>query len=205
MLGIIISVIIGILGGLFFKNGFILENVDSFISLGLFLLLFFVGMDIGNNNEVFNQLKNMSKKILLLPIITILGSLIGGAIASYFISLSLGESIAISSGMGWYSFSAIELSKINAHLGGVAFLSNVLRELSAILFIPFIAKKIGSYESVATAGATAMDSVLPVINKSNPPDVAIIAFYSGLVITIIVPILVPSVVSLFKLMFLFSN
>lgn len=199
MLGIIISVIIGILGGLFFKNGFILENVDSFISLGLFLLLFFVGMDIGNNNEVFNQLKNMSKKILLLPIITILGSLIGGAIASYFISLSLGESIAISSGMGWYSFSAIELSKINAHLGGVAFLSNVLREFSAILFIPFITKKIGSYESVATAGATAMDSVLPVINKSNPPDVAIIAFYSGLVITVIVPILVPSVVSLFKL------
>lgn len=199
MLGIIISVIIGILGGLFFKNDFILENVDSFISLGLFLLLFFVGMDIGNNNEVFNQLKNMSKKILLLPIITILGSLIGGAIASYFISLSLGESIAISSGMGWYSFSAIELSKINAHLGGVAFLSNVLREFSAILFIPFIAKKIGSYESVATAGATAMDSVLPVINKSNPPDVAIIAFYSGLVITVIVPILVPSVVSLFKL------
>jgi uncharacterized membrane protein YbjE (DUF340 family) len=199
MLGIIISVIIGILGGLFFKNGFILENIDSFISLGLFLLLFFVGMDIGNNNEVFNQLKNMSKKILLLPIITILGSLIGGAIASYFISLSLGESIAISSGMGWYSFSAIELSKINAHLGGVAFLSNVLREFSAILFIPFIAKKIGSYESVATAGATAMDSVLPVINKSNPPDVAIIAFYSGLVITVIVPILVPSVVSLFKL------
>ena len=199
MLGIIISLIIGILGGLFFKNGFILENVDSFISLGLFLLLFFVGMDIGNNNEVFNQLKNMSKKILLLPIITILGSLIGGAIASYFISLSLGESIAISSGMGWYSFSAIELSKINAHLGGVAFLSNVLREFSAILFIPFIAKKIGSYESVATAGATAMDSVLPVINKSNPPDVAIIAFYSGLVITVIVPILVPSVVSLFKL------
>ncbi|MDY4800761.1 MAG: lysine exporter LysO family protein [Fusobacterium mortiferum] len=199
MLGIIISVIIGILGGLFFKNGFILENIDSFISLGLFLLLFFVGMDIGNNNEVFNQLRNMSKKILLLPIITILGSLIGGAIASYFISLSLGESIAISSGMGWYSFSAIELSKINAHLGGVAFLSNVLREFSAILFIPFIAKKIGSYESVATAGATAMDSVLPVINKSNPPDVAIIAFYSGLVITVIVPILVPSVVSLFKL------
>ena len=33
MLGIIISVIIGILGGLFFKNCFILENIYSFISL----------------------------------------------------------------------------------------------------------------------------------------------------------------------------
>lgn len=199
MLGIVLSVLIGVFGGLFFKVPSILDNVDSLISLGLCLLLFFVGMDIGNNDEVFKHLKNISKKILLLPFITIIGSLIGGVVASYFVSLSLGESVAISSGMGWYSFSAIELSKISAHLGGVAFLSNVLRELTAILTIPFIAKKFGSYESVATAGATAMDSVLPVINKSNPPDVSIIAFYSGLVITIVVPILVPTLISIFSL------
>ncbi|MGY0395613.1 MULTISPECIES: lysine exporter LysO family protein [unclassified Fusobacterium] len=199
MLGIILSVIIGVIGGLFFKNTYILENVDFLISFGLCLLLFFVGIDIGNNDEVFKHLQNISKKILFLPFITIIGSLIGGAIASYFIELSLGESVAISSGMGWYSFSAIELSKIDAHLGGVAFLSNVFRELCSILLIPIIAKKIGSYESVATAGATAMDSVLPVINKSNPPDVSIIAFYSGLVITIVVPILVPAMISLFSL------
>ncbi|HJH07697.1 MAG TPA: lysine exporter LysO family protein, partial [Fusobacterium ulcerans] len=47
--------------------------------------------------------------------------------------------------------------------------------------------------------ATAMDSVLPVINRSNPPDISIIAFYSGLVITIVVPILVPAVVAIFNL------
>lgn len=199
MLGIIISVILGVFGGLFFKNDFLLKNIDSFISTGLYLLLFFVGMDIGNNDNVFYHLKNINRKVLLLPFITVIASLIGGALASYFISLSLGESIAISSGMGWYSFSAIELAKIDAHLGGVAFLSNVLRELLAIIFIPFITKKIGAFESVATAGATAMDSVLPVINKNNPPNVAIIAFYSGLIITIIVPILVPSIVSIFKL------
>lgn len=199
MSGIIVSVLIGLLCGLFFKNSFLLENIDSFISLGLCLLLFFIGIDIGNNDEVFKHLKNMKKKVLLLPFITIIGSLIGGGVASYFISLSLGESIAVSSGMGWYSFSAIELAKIDAHLGGVAFLSNVFRELLAIFSIPFIAKKIGSYESVATAGATAMDSVLPVINRSNPADVSIISFYSGLVITIIVPILVPTVVSIFGL------
>mgnify|MGYP000867481400 FL=1 len=199
MLGIVISVLVGVFGGFFFKNDFILNNVDSLISLGLCLLLFFVGMDIGNNDDVFKHLKNISKKILLLPFITMLGSLIGGAVASYFVTLSLGESVAISSGMGWYSFSAIELSKVDAHLGGVAFLSNVLRELTAILLIPFIAKKIGSYESVATAGATAMDSVLPVINRSNPPDISIIAFYSGLVITMVVPMLVPTVISIFSL------
>ena len=99
--------------------------------------------------------------------------------------------------MGWYSFSAIELSKINAQLGGTAFLSNVFRELLAIFTIPFIAAKIGSFQSVSSAGATAMDSVLPVINRSNPPDISIIAFYSGLVITIIVPVMVPAVVAIF--------
>lgn len=199
MLGIIISVITGIILGLFFKTPLILNYIDTLISLGLCLLLFFVGIDIGNNDEVFKHLKNINKKVLLLPIVTIIGSLIGGAIVSLILDLSLGEAISVASGMGWYSFSAIELSKVSAHLGGVAFLSNVLRELAAILLIPFIAKKIGSYESVASAGATAMDSVLPIINKSNPPDISIIAFYSGLVITIIVPILVPTLVAIFKL------
>ena len=199
MLGIVLSVLIGVFGGLFFKVPSILDNVDSLISLGLCLLLFFVGIDIGNNGEVFKHLKNISKKILLLPFITMIGSLIGGVIASYFVSLSLGESVAISSGMGWYSFSAIELSKISAHLGGVAFLSNVLRELTAILTIPFIAKKIGSYESVATAGATAMDSLLPIINRNNPPDISIISFYSGIIITTSVPIILPFLISIFNI------
>ena len=84
-------------------------------------------------------------------------------------------------------------------LGGTAFLSNVSRELLAIFTIPFIATKIGSFPSVATAGATAMDSVLPVINKSNPANVSIIAFYSGFVITLVVPVLVPAMVALFNL------
>lgn len=199
MLGIIFSVIIGLICGIFFKNQFILTNIDFLISFGLCLLLFFVGIDIGNNNEIFRHLKSVKKKILFLPFIVILGSLIGGAIASYFITLSLEESIAIASGMGWYSFSAIELAKIDAYLGGIAFLSNVFRELLAIISIPLIAKKIGSYESVAAAGATAMDSVLPVINRCNTADVSIISFYSGLIITISVPIILPFLISFFNI------
>ena len=44
-----------------------------------------------------------------------------------------------------------------------------------------------------------MDSVLPVINKSNPANVSIIAFYSGFVITLVVPVLVPAMVAIFNL------
>ena len=123
----------------------------------------------------------------------------GGAVASILLSLSVGESIAISAGMGWYSFSAIELSKVSIELGGIAFLSNIFRELLAIFLIPIIAKKIGSFESVSVAGATAMDSVLPIINRSNPAEISIISFYSGLVISIIVPILIPILVNIFLL------
>ena len=191
-------VIVGILLGYFTKS-YINFDISLLIQFGLYLLLFFIGIDIGKNDNILNDLKKINKKVLFLPFITIISSLAGGAVASILLSLSVGESVAISAGMGWYSFSAIELSKVSVELGGIAFLSNIFRELLAIFLIPVIAKKIGSFESVSVAGATAMDSVLPIINRSNPAEISIISFYSGLVISIIVPILIPILVNIFSL------
>src|SRR3712207_6265512 len=162
-----IAVFIG-LGIGYFLGDSIHFNISNLIQFGLYLLLFFIGIDLGKNQNILNDLKRIDKKVLLLPFITMIATLFGGATASLLLNLSLGESIAVSSGMGWYSFSAIELSKVSAELGGIAFLSNIFRELLAIMLVPLVAKKIGSFESVGIAGATAMDSVLPVINKSNP-------------------------------------
>ena len=192
------AVIVGILLGYFTKS-YINFDISLLIQFGLYLLLFFIGIDIGKNDNILNDLKKLNKKVLFLPFITIISSLVGGAVASILLPLSMGESVAISAGMGWYSFSAIELSKVSVELGGIAFLSNIFRELLAIFLIPVIAKKIGSFESVSVAGATAMDSVLPIINKSNPAEISIISFYSGLVISIIVPILIPILVNIFSL------
>lgn len=193
-----LCVLIGLGIGYFFGD-FINFDISTLIQIGLYLLLFFIGIDIGKNKNIFNDLKKIDKKVLLLPFITMLATLLGGAVASLLLSLSLGEAIAVSSGMGWYSFSAIELSKVSVELGGIAFLSNIFRELLAILTIPFIAKKIGAFESVSVAGATAMDSVLPVINKSNTAEISIVSFYSGLVISLVVPILVPFIITIFNL------
>ena len=198
MIAVSCAVIVGILLGYFIKS-YINFDISLLIQFGLYLLLFFIGIDIGKNNNILNDLKKLNKKVLFLPFITIISSLAGGAVASILLSLSVGESIAISAGMGWYSFSAIELSKVSIELGGIAFLSNIFRELLAIFLIPIIAKKIGSFESVSVAGATAMDSVLPIINRSNPAEISIISFYSGLVISIIVPILIPILVNIFLL------
>ena len=198
MIAVSCAVIVGILLGYFTKS-YINFDISLLIQFGLYLLLFFIGIDIGKNDNILNDLKKLDKKVLFLPFITIISSLAGGAVASMLLSLSIGESVAISAGMGWYSFSAIELSKVSVELGGIAFLANIFRELLAIFFIPVIAKKIGSFESVSIAGATAMDSVLPIINKSNPAEISIISFYSGLVISIIVPILIPILVNIFSL------
>ena len=192
------AVIVGILLGYSTKS-YINFDISLLIQFGLYLLLFFIGIDIGKNDNILNDLKKLNKKVLFLPFITIISSLAGGAVASILLPLSMGESVAISAGMGWYSFSAIELSKVSVELGGIAFLSNIFRELLAIFLIPIIAKKIGSFESVSVAGATAMDSVLPIINRSNPAEISIISFYSGLVISIIVPILIPILVNIFSL------
>ena len=198
MIAVSCAVIVGILLGYFTKS-YINFDISLLIQFGLYLLLFFIGIDIGKNDNILNDLKKLNKKVLFLPFITIISSLAGGAVASISLSLSVGESVAISAGMGWYSFSAIELSKVSVELGGIAFLSNIFRELLAIFLIPIIAKKIGSFESVSVAGATAMDSVLPIINKSNPAEISIISFYSGLVISIVVPILIPILVNIFSL------
>ena len=181
------------------KSSFLLNSVDIFIKLGLCLLLFFVGIDIGNYKNLAKSLRKIKKKVIFLPIITILGSIFGGFITASFLSLSFPETIARSSGMGWYSFSAIELAKIDANLGAIAFLSNVFRELLAILLIPFIAKYLGGYEAISCAGAPAMDSLLPFINRNTPANMAIVSFYSGLIITLVIPILLPFLISIFNL------
>jgi uncharacterized membrane protein YbjE (DUF340 family) len=197
--GIILAVLIGFFGGLFFKIDFLLDNLDFFIDLGLCLLLFFVGIDIGKNGDINSALKRFGNRIWMVPLTTLTGTLFAGFIASYLTSLSLGESLAVSAGLGWYSLSAIELSKVSAELGGIAFLSNIFRELLAILAVPIVAKKIGSFESISTGGATVMDTLLPVINKSNSPDISVVAFFTGVVLSGVVPILVPFFISFFQL------
>lgn len=200
MFGITVAIIAGVISGFFFRNDFLILNSDKIVSLGLCLLLFFVGMDIGDSGDIFPKLKKFGKKIWFLPISTIAGSLLGGYIGSIFTTLTMGQGIAVSAGLGWYSLSAIELSKISAELGSLAFLTNVLRELIAIFSVPFIAKYIGSLESVSVAGATAMDTLLPIINKNNSADISIVAFFSGIVLTTAVPFLVTMCISIFNLM-----
>ena len=90
MLGIGLSIITGAVLGYLFRNDFLIENSNNVVSAGLYLLLFFVGIDIGNSGNIFPKLKKFGKKIWILPISTIIGSLLGGYIGSIITPLSIG-------------------------------------------------------------------------------------------------------------------
>lgn len=195
-LSIILSVVIGILAGLFIFPEVFAQHIGLVIDLGLCMLLFFVGMDIGRNKEIFKQIKSNGYKILLVPLGVALGSITGSVLGGFALGLPVNESAAIGAGFGWYSLSAIELSKYSVETGALAFITNVCREVIALISIPYIAKYIGKLEAIAPAGATAMDTSLPVISRSTDANTAVVSFITGVVLSTLVPILVPILITL---------
>jgi len=195
-LAIAAAVISGIICGLFvFPNGLV-QYIDTIINLGLCALLFFVGIDIGRSKGVVEQIKQSGVRILLVPAMVAAGSITGSIAAGILLRLPVNEAGAIGAGFGWYSLSAIILSKYSTGVGAIAFITNVWREIMALIVIPFVAKYIGKLESIAPAGATAMDTTLPVISKATDGKTSVISFITGAVLSMLVPVLVPLIISL---------
>jgi uncharacterized membrane protein YbjE (DUF340 family) len=71
-----------------------------------------------------------------------------------------------------------------------------VREVLAILCIPFIAKYIGDLEAIAPAGATAMDTTLPIISRNTNAKAVIISFITGIILSLLVPVIVPIIIQL---------
>lgn len=196
-LSIILSIISGILAGYFFVPESVLPYMDTITGIALNLLIFFVGIDLGLNKHIFKDLKKHGILLLLIPISIIVGSLTGGLISGLIFKIPSNISLSISSGFGWYSLSGVILTKLhNAEIGTIAFLTNVFRELITVMSIPMIAKYLNDYTTIAPAGATSMDTTLPIISRYTKPEIVVISFFNGAVLSTLVPILVPFFYSL---------
>jgi len=187
---IILAVVIGTIVGFFVPSQWY-GVTDTMLTIGLCLLLFFVGIDIGKNKNVFQDIKRTGALFFIVPIGVAVGSLIGAIAVGYLLGYPLNESGAIGSGLGWYTLSSIIIAPYSSELSVLAFLTNVMREVFAIALIPIIAKRIGFIEAIAPAGATAMDTTLPIISRNTSSDTAILSFSTGLILSTLVPILVP--------------
>jgi uncharacterized membrane protein YbjE (DUF340 family) len=192
---IILAVVLGIFTGKFFAGDSV-GIITNFMDIGLCALLFFVGIDIGKNKDVISQIKEIGIKAISTPILVAFGSIIGAVVCGLIFGYNVNESAAIGAGFGWYSLSAIIIAPYSSELSALSFMTNVSREILAIMSIPLVAKYIGFNEAVAPAGATAMDTTLPIISKATDGKTAIIAFVTGLILSILVPILVPIFIGL---------
>ena len=172
--------------------------MDSDLTLWvLYLLIFFVGISIGGDSTTFSVLKKSNVRIVLIPISIAAGSLGGAAVAGLFLEdITLKDAMAIGSGLGYYSISSIYITEMRGEvLGTVGLLSNILREIFTLLSAPLLVAWFGRTAPIASAGATAMDTTLPIITMNSGKRYAIIALFSGVVLTIAVPVLVTFILS----------
>lgn len=158
----------------------------------LYLLLFLVGIGIGGNTQAWQILRQVNFKIILIPLAIIVGTLGGVALFSLLVpGISLEDSLAVGAGFGYYSLSSILISQVRGEtLGVVALLANIIREITTLLLAPFLARYVGKLAPIAAGGATAMDTTLPIITYASGKEYAIIAVFSGIFLTVIVPFLV---------------
>lgn len=188
---IIIFFTTGLIAGI---NGFspeLLKEIDATL-YALYLLMFLVGIGIGSDKNIWPMLKNMNLKIVLLPLSIIAGTLAGAGICSIFLSdINLPDALAIGSGFGYYSLSSIIISQVrNETLGVIALLSNISREIFTLIATPLLVKYFGKLAPIASGGATAMDTTLPIISRYSGREYAILAVFSGVVLTLLVPFII---------------
>ena len=158
----------------------------------LYVLMFLVGISIGSDKKALEALKHQNFKIILVPLATIIGTLAGSALISLVLGgKSLTDCLAVGSGFGYYSLSTIFITQYKgAELGTIALVSNILRELMALLAAPLLVRYFGKLAPISVGGATTADTTLPIITKFCGKEFVIISIVHGITVDLSVPLLV---------------
>ena len=155
-------------------------------------LLFSVGITVGNNTTLLKTFTSLDRRLMLLPLMTIVGTLAATAIASIGLPhRSLTDCLAIGSGFGYYSLSSIFITQYRGpELGTIALLANIIREVFTLLGAPLLVRYFGPLSPISCGGATTMDTTLPIITRTSGEEFVILSLFHGFVVDFSVPFLV---------------
>ncbi|HIF9080696.1 TPA: lysine exporter LysO family protein [Photobacterium damselae] len=172
-----------------------LSWVDKASEIILFILLFFIGIQLRNSGMTLRQIL-LNKKGMILASVILTTSLLGGVIAALILDIPIKNGLAMASGFGWYSLAGILMGDgLGPIYGGAAFLNELMRELVALTLIPMIINQRPAM-AIGYAGATAMDFTLPVIQNCGGIRCVPIAIVSGFILSMLVPVLMLFFISL---------
>lgn len=160
--------------------------------LTLCALLFCVGVTVGNNTELLKSFRQLDSRLMLLPLMTIFGTLTATAVASIGLpGRSLTDCLAVGSGFGYYSLSSILITQYRGpELGTVALLANIIREVFTLLGAPLLVRYFGPLSPISCGGATTMDTTLPIITRCSGQEFVILSLFHGFLVDFSVPFLV---------------
>lgn len=190
------SVGLGIFIGYKIAPEIFLQYSGTVLMVGLCILLFLVGVDIGIAGTAVKNIKKAGIKIFIFPVAIMIGTFVGALVASICLPISVKDSLMVGAGFGWYSLAPVLIANYSAKISAISFMHNIFREILGMIVIPFVARRIGYIETTSLPGAAAMDVCLPLIEKETTSDIAIYSFISGLFLSMSVPILVPFIINL---------
>ena len=166
----------------------------------LYFLMLQVGLSIGSDKNILKIINSVRPKLLLVPLATIIGTLVFSAIAALFISKwNIFECLAIGSGFAYYSLSSILIMELKTaslgvqlatELGTIALMANIMREIMALLGAPLFVKYFGRFAPICAGGATTMDTTLPIITKYTGKDLVFLSILHGILVDLCVPFFV---------------
>ena len=194
---ILVFFILGCLGGYFVTMDFDAHQLSVYV---LYVLMLLLGINLGGNQDIKGFVSQLSFKMLLVPMATVAGTFVFSAIAAFILSRwSIFDCMAVGSGFAYYSLSSILITQFKeasiglqlaTELGTIALLSNIFREMMALLGTPLLCKYFGKLAPISAAGVNSMDVVLPMITRYSGKDMMPVAIFHGILIDMSVPFFV---------------
>ena len=147
-------------------------NLSMYI---LYALMLQVGLSIGSSKDLKSIIKDIRPIYLLIPLATIIGTLLFSAVASLLLSQwSIFDCMAVGSGFAYYSVSSVLITQLKTpsiglqlatELGTIALLANIFREMTALICAPVIRKYFGQLAPISAAGIGSSDILLATISR----------------------------------------
>ena len=197
---ILVALVLGVVAGYVNSNwgnavaGFWVS--DYMFNASLVLLLFVMGLVFGMDRDTLAKMRRMGLRILIVPFLVALGSVLGGLVGGLVLRMDVFGSMAVSAGYGWYTLTGPLVGQIfGAEWGALGFAVNFLRELMTIIGMPLFVK-IDKYAPIASGGATTSDTTLPIIMRYCGSETLITAFSSGFTLSLAAPFTIVVIASL---------
>ncbi|WP_447894030.1 lysine exporter LysO family protein [Vreelandella sp. GE22] len=189
---LLVTVVAGVAAGLLLAPVLgrgVFATADTLAEWALYALLALIGCQLRNSGMALKQIL-LNRLGLAIAVTLAASSLLAGVVAAPLLSLSVSEGLAMASGFGWYSLSAILIGdQLGPLLGGVAFFNDLARELLAFILIPLIIHRHAAL-AIGFGGATSMDFTLPVIQQHGGVACVPVAVVSGFILSLLSPPLI---------------